>query len=329
MIKSIEYSIVIRTLGTAGLKYQALLDSISSQSIQPKELIVVIPHGYELPKEQLGIERFIRSDKGMVVQRTVGLEAMNTEFGLFLDDDLSFNPFFVQTLIEELTKYDADIVFPILEELLPSNFKQKFLSAVTFSAIPFKSSIWFTKIYRNGSYGYNKDLTDGHVYDAMTASGACFFCKKRSFMDIHFADERWLEKTIYALPEDQVMFYKFYLLNKKIKGLTTCKYIHLDAGGNSNDRKKIATYAMSKNKFIFWHRFIYKTDSSIISRAFSALCFSVTLFIKEFLFIFLSVVQLWPFMLTRESIRGIIDGYKFIKSQEYKEIPLLLSSFEG
>lgn len=321
MVKHIEYSIVIRTLGTAGSKYRALLDSIRNQSIMPKEIIVVIPHGYKLPNEQLGIERFIRSEKGMVVQRTAGLEAMNTEFGLFLDDDLSFDSSFVQTLIEELIDYDADIVFPILEDLLPTGFKQKVIATATFSAIPFKSSRWYTKIYRNGSYGYNKRLINGYAYDAMTAPGACFFCKKQSFIDIHFADERWLEKTSYALPDDQVMFYKFYLLNKKIKGLTKCKYIHLDAGGQSNDRKKVATYAMSRNKFIFWHRFIFSVDSCKLSRIFSMLCFFMTLFINVLFSLLLSILRFSPFVLTKELVRGLLDGYKFIKSSDYKVIP--------
>lgn len=50
-----DYSVTIRTLGTAEDKYQRTLDSIATQSIQPKEVIIVLANGYECPKEQLGV----------------------------------------------------------------------------------------------------------------------------------------------------------------------------------------------------------------------------------------------------------------------------------
>ena len=37
-----EYSVVIRTLGTAGEKYQQTLNSITSQTIKAKEIIIVL-----------------------------------------------------------------------------------------------------------------------------------------------------------------------------------------------------------------------------------------------------------------------------------------------
>ena len=205
-MKPQEYSIVIRTLGNAGYKYKALLESISAQTLPPKEVIVVIPHGYDLPLERLGCETFVRSDKGMVIQRCAGLEAMTTELGLFLDDDLSFDSNFAQTLIGKIDEYRADVIFPILQDLLPQSFKQKLLSMLMLAAIPFHSQKWFTKIYRNGSYGYCAGKLTEDVYSAMTAPGACFLARKANFKSISFKDERWLELTQYALPEDQVMF---------------------------------------------------------------------------------------------------------------------------
>ena len=62
-----NYSIVIRTLGTGGGKYQRLLDSIKSQTIQPKHIFVFIAEGYELPAEQIGTEEFIYTRKGVTV----------------------------------------------------------------------------------------------------------------------------------------------------------------------------------------------------------------------------------------------------------------------
>ncbi len=61
-MKELSYSVVIRTLGNTGLKYKALLDSIAKQTIQPEEIIVVIPEGYELDYS-LGNERVVRCKK--------------------------------------------------------------------------------------------------------------------------------------------------------------------------------------------------------------------------------------------------------------------------
>ena len=64
-----NYSIIIRTLGTAGEYYQRTLDSIKLQTIQPGLVLVYIPEGYAIPKETIGIEQYIYVKKGMVAQR--------------------------------------------------------------------------------------------------------------------------------------------------------------------------------------------------------------------------------------------------------------------
>ncbi len=98
-IKYRSYAVVIRTLGLGGEKYQALLNSIKEQTIQPKHLYVVIADGYPLPKEQLGIEEFLYTKKGMWHQRVYGLQYASSvddvEYILALDDDISFDPQFV------------------------------------------------------------------------------------------------------------------------------------------------------------------------------------------------------------------------------------------
>lgn len=50
----IDYSVVIRTIGKAGEKYQKLLDSIAGLVPRPKAVIVVLPEGYDLPVTRCG-----------------------------------------------------------------------------------------------------------------------------------------------------------------------------------------------------------------------------------------------------------------------------------
>lgn len=111
-----DYSVTIRTLGTAGEKYQRTLDSIASQTVPPKEIIIVLAEGCSLPPEQLGYEKFIYAPKGMVSQRTAGFDACTSDLLLALDDDVEFDSNFVAMLIDTMQRTNADFVSPIVKE---------------------------------------------------------------------------------------------------------------------------------------------------------------------------------------------------------------------
>lgn len=119
MEQKYSYSIVIRTLGNTGDKYCQMLDCINSLSIKPEEVIVVIPYGYELDYT-LGYERVVRSEKGMVTQRAVGIQEAKSDYVLVVDDDLRFEANFVERLFESLTNNRLDCVLSFQDEALPS-----------------------------------------------------------------------------------------------------------------------------------------------------------------------------------------------------------------
>ena len=255
-----EYSFVIRTLGTAGEKYQALLDSIKELTIKPCEVIVVLPEGYAPPKERLGGERFVFTPKGMIAQRALCLNEIKTKYALFSDDDWRFEPHLVDKLAKPIQEGRADVTFPVFPDLLPQGFMTRLVMASIGSAVPMLfPKNRFTRILSSGSYAYNpyiNNLTKGE-FVAESAPGLCFFVKVKDFKDLHFEDEMWVQDTGYAFPDDQVMFYKWYLRGKRIIGIAGVDFEHLDAGGNSPGRAVKACYAMARNKQIFWHRFIY------------------------------------------------------------------------
>ena len=75
-----DYSVVFRTLGQGGSKYEALVQSINRQTILPREVVIVIPDGYSVPEVHAMNERIVRSEKGMVIQRIVGMEEARSEY---------------------------------------------------------------------------------------------------------------------------------------------------------------------------------------------------------------------------------------------------------
>ena len=107
-----KYTAVIRTLGTAGDKYQQLLNSLASQTVKPEEIIVYIAEGYPLPKETIGIERYVYVKKGMVAQRALQYDEVKTEYILFLDDDLYLPSDFISNMYSAMVKNNADVISP-------------------------------------------------------------------------------------------------------------------------------------------------------------------------------------------------------------------------
>ena len=313
-----EYSIVIRTVGKAGEKYQRLLDSIKNLTMQPKEVVVVLPEGYELPPEKLGWEKFIYSKRGMLEQRIYGGEVAEGEYLLFLDDDVEFEPDFIQKMYKPIEECLCHVTFPPqLWMLPPKKGMRKWIPAITASAVPTVfNKDHYTKILKSGGWSYNhydESKMTGYL-KAESAAGICCFCKKQEFLDINFREDKWLEDTDYALYDDQVMFYKFHLMGFNIFCVTEAKFTHLDAGSSSPERAVKAAFANSRNKVIFWYLYVLKEQKNAWGRfcARVALKYSMTtLRLFNFLSSFRNKTKKEE---ARAFKKGYIDGKKYIKN---------------
>ena len=124
MKEFMEYTAVIRTLGTAGKKYQILLDSLVAQTIKPKDIIVYIAEGYPKPKETVCFEKYIYVKRGMLSQRALTYNEVETEYILCLDDDVYLPPNGVEVLFKQLKDNNADVISP---DVFP-NSKRSFRS---------------------------------------------------------------------------------------------------------------------------------------------------------------------------------------------------------
>ena len=280
-----EYTVVVRTLGRAGVKYQRMLDSLKVQNILPKEIIIYIAEGYDLPKETIGIERYVYVKKGMVAQRALLYDEVSTEYILFLDDDVYLPVNGVECLYNALKENNADVISP---DVFP-NSERPFLSSwiMTLSGRMVArrdDGEWGYKVMRNSGYSYNKSPRKS-VYRSQTNAGPCFFCKKSDFLSINFQDELWMDNLTYALGDDQVMFYKMHLNGLMVLTIYDSGIIHLDAGSTmiSMDKKRSMIYSDFWFKIVFWHRFIYLADKSSIIRSYDFLCLFYALFFTLFI----------------------------------------------
>lgn len=269
----LKYTAVIRTLGTAGEKYQALLDSLAAQTIKPEAILVYIAEGYPLPKETICIEQYIYVKKGMVAQRALQYKEVQTDWMLFLDDDLELPSSFVEKLYVQLMENKADAISPDVFPNHKRSFVGKMMMAVSGRMFPRRDDgKWGYKVMRDGGYSYNSHPCKS-VYLSQTNAGACFLCRKDDFLKIHFEDELWMDQSAYALGDDQVMYYKMYLYGMRVLTSYNSDIIHLDAGNNLTEQKeKMLLYADLHFKILFWYRFIYSLESGRLMKFWDALC---------------------------------------------------------
>lgn len=263
-----NYTAVIRTLGKAGAKYQTLLDSLCSQTIQPDEIIIYIAEGYPLPKETCGRERYVYVKKGMVAQRALPYDEVKSEYILFLDDDVYLPPTGVESLFNVLKENEADVVSPDVFDNASRSLKSEIMMTLSGRMRARRGDIrWAYKVMSTGGYSYNKSPMSGE-YLSQSNAGPCFFCRKSDFQKIHFEEELWLDLTQYAIGDDQVMYYKMYLMGLKQLTLFGSGIEHLDGGNNLGNKDKELSLIEGDYFFrtVFWHRFLQEPEKNIFRR---------------------------------------------------------------
>ena len=158
-MENIDYSVIIRTTGNAHLKYQKLLDSISLLAPQPKEVLVVLPEGNELPEERLGWETFLFCPKGMVRQRLEGINACKTAYALICDDDVTFPSDFVKKLYLPIKAGIAAFSVAPLYSFLPDPGINMLADILMAKAVPmlFHRADRYVSVLKSTGYLYNRN----------------------------------------------------------------------------------------------------------------------------------------------------------------------------
>lgn len=310
---SFEYSVAIRTLGTAGDKYQCLLNSLAEQTIPPKHIFVYIAEGFDIPKETIGVEQYIYVEKGMVAQRALQYSEIETEYILFLDDDLSLPSNTVETMFYKLIEHNSDVIAPDIFANSKRNFWGQLYMGISGRMIPRKDDgCWGYKVMRNSGFSYNVRPSQD-VLMSQTNAGACFLCKKSTFLRINFEEEKWLDNVPYAQGDDQAMFYKMYLSGYKILTWYNHGIKHLDAGMNyTKEKEQRLIYSDLYFKLIFWYRFIYGIESSILFRMWDVICIGYTIS-----FLLCSSLLKFEFPILKIKISAITGAILYLKSMRY------------
>ena len=315
-----DYCVAIRTLGTAEEKYQALLDSLVAQTLPPKKILVYIPHGYPAPKETVGIEQLVRCEKGMVAQRSLPFDEVDTEFILCLDDDLYLPPTLVEELFCALEEKQGDCISPDMVNYKASK-KDRIISFMHSFTLPHFSKKWDCVVNRSGSFSYRVRKGE-KVLPTQSAAFACFLCRMDAFRAIHFEDERWIDKFKYASCDDQLFYYKLHLYGYKVYTYNGSGMIHLDAraGGRHDVSEKL--YNQKKIAYIIWYRSCYYLlSNTFFNKVISILAYCVQFFFG-LIFLPLEAFYFRKLRYFKDYFKAHIDGYRYVHSEEYLKIPV-------
>ena len=317
-----KYSIAIRTLGTSGDKFVRELESIKRQTVQPEKVVIYIAEGYKRPEYTIGKEEYVWVKKGMMMQRVLPYDEIDTPLIMLLDDDVELADESAEKMIDALVENKMDCVAAVTFRNYLIPLSKKIYIAATNLVFPHWSKKWSVKVHGNGSFSYNNHITK-EVYLSQSASGPASLWKKNVFHVLHFEDELWLEQFGFPYGEDVVMFNKLYKNGYRLGMHYNCGVKHLNAqsssGGFQRDPKKF--YIRSMASLMIWHRTCYNLRClSFYIRIWRVFTFALKL--VWLLFVHLGVSLYW---LTAKVlyyyVMGCCNGMKKIHSKDYQQIP--------
>ncbi len=312
------YTAVIRTLGKAGDKFEKEIKCLVTQTVKPEKILAYIADGYEIPRFE-GDEAviWIRSPKGMVTQRSLEFKEVETEYALFLDDDVELPPAGAEKLLDAAVSHDADAVVANMFENHRGSLLWKFLAACG-GTLPSFNRKWGFRV-RNSTY-YSYCNNPGDVMPAQSGAGPCSLVKMSAYRGIHFEDERWIELTSYALGDDLLFFNKIYRNGYKLIVHYTSGAVHLDARTTDKRDRKTQFRNERMLHYIIWHRISYLTAESGLSKFWRILCFfgAEGWCLSSDLIEALVKGRFFRFPLR---ICGIAKGMRYVKSDMYKSLP--------
>lgn len=316
-----SYSVAIRTLGKS--RYlESELHEIFSQTVKPQKVLIFIAEGYPRPEFQIATEEYIFVKKGMMSQRLIPYEEMNSDYLLMLDDDISLQKDSVEQLLSAMEENDAHLVGAdtFQNHKLPLIVKIK--AALSNFVFPHFSQKWAFKIHKNGSFSYINSPKK-NFYPSQSCAGNAMLWRKDTYDKLYMQDELWLDLLPFAYGDDMLESYKVFKNGFKSGVVFDSGIIHLDqksasAGYQANpDKIKIRTMA----QFSIWWRTCYKPgNNGFFSQRLAIISFSFKIVWLFKVCLILSLVK-WNSFYIKNFLNGITEGWKFVNSDKFKSIP--------
>ncbi len=317
-----SYSIAIRTLGTSGEKFERELKSIKQQTIKPEKVVVYIAKGYKKPNFSINIEEYVEVEKGMMRQRALKYDEINSDYILMLDDDVELSPNSSELMLKAIIENNVQCVAAdtFKNHLMPLSAKiYNIFVNLTFPH--FRNDFAFI-IRKNSSFSYINNPQKSFYY-SQSAAGPASLWNKKTFLNLHLEHELWIERMGFNYGEDSLLFNKLYKNGYKLGIIFNSGIKHLDGGTSSSIFKSNLKryYTRSFASISIWHRCCYNLKKISLHNKLASLFFFILKVIWLGLINLLASIILIKPKIFLYYILGIRDGIRFIKSTEYKSLP--------
>lgn len=316
-----KYSVAIRTLGKSPETLRLELESISRQTVQPEKVVIYIARGYDRPSFNVMNEVYVESKKGMVAQRAVSYEEIDSDLILLLDDDVELAENSVEILLNQLNKNDADCVAADTfknHEMSPIGKVRAIVGNLVY---PHFGQRWAFQLRGNGSFSYiNNPKLD--CYPSQSAAGPAALWRKKSLLSLRFIDEEWLDRLGFAYGDDDLEFFKLHINGGRLYVSFNSGIKNLDAKTASWEyqRDERKSYVRSMSNYIRWHRMQFLTREKLHQRV----SVQINFWLKQLWMILpYSLISISRFdsKPLKYYFEGLKDGIKYVKSNEYLKIP--------
>jgi GT2 family glycosyltransferase len=237
---------------------------------------------------------------------------------LFCDDDVELECTFVEKLADVLLKGRYVCASGPLLEFFPAYDLKHLLASILGGACVMMHgrNNFYTRILKTGGWSYNHSIDTGihKVYEAESLAWTCFMIKTDAMKDIHYEDEMWTERNGYAAFDDQTMFYKLFVNGYKTCVVSDAHYLHNDGKTSTESLKLEPYYAGAFNHYVFWHRYIYSLEKSLVKRCWTKICISYYMGMSKFY----NKIKYWHSEKVYKTVcKGFADAKLFVKSKEY------------
>ena len=252
-----RYAVAIRTLGSAGEKFVAQLDSLHRLDPAPVSINVYIPHGYAVPPVPYSDVRFFRCDKGMVAQRALQLKEIDAEWILFLDDDVTVPPGGVAKLFRVAAEMSADCVS--VDHKVVCGFWTVIKNIIVSGWWPHRDRGMAFKVGRNGEYTYSTRQVRAGTMPTECVCFQNFLVRKSAHLSIHYEEERWIDQFGYAVHDELTYAKKLIGNGWRIASCFSDDFVHLGAKSGHLKESAAADAKKLACRFATWHRNVFKT----------------------------------------------------------------------
>lgn len=318
----VTYSVAIRTLGLSPDSLRKVLQGVFSQTVMPEKVIIYIARGYAAPSWRVGYERYVYTDKGMMSQRALPYTELSSDYILMLDDDLVPAPDAAERLLTTAETEHTDLLGADVFQNHRLPAATRLLAAMTSLVTPHYGHDKAFRLRRDGAFSYI-GRPQPQFYISDTCGGPLMLWRRESFLRLHAEEEKWIDTLGYAYGEDALLSYKAAANGMKTGIEFRAEVTNLDSRTSSdsyrNDSRRL--YIRAKAMFITWWRMCYKPHGNHRRGASGALLGGV-----------LKYLWLTPVMLAfsavtfsttpiRAYLRGLRDGYRYVRSDIYLSIP--------